>query len=633
MISRRHALALLAGTLVPHRLMAAYLESDFMEAMETAAPLPPVEARLPKNPRVVNLAASGKQPGTHGGTIRMLIGGQRDIRYMPMISYARLVGYNEKRELEADLLESFEVEAERVFTFRLRDGHRWSDGSEFTAEDFRYVWEDMFHNKKLHKGGIPSNLKINDKGPRFEVLDRLTVRYSWDDPNPDFLTDLASPSPLRIMQPAAYLKQFHATYQSKEVLDTHIAREKVEDWVALHQRMSRTVRPENPDLPTLDAWRNRTAPPAGRFVFERNPYYHRVDENGRQLPYVDRVLLDVSSSDLIAAKTGTGESDLQFTNLDFADYTFLKNAEQRYPITVDLWKRIQGSRVCLVPNLNCKDDGWRQVWRDVRVRRALSLSINRREINKAVFFGLAQESSNSILPASPLFRDSYKNAWAGFDPEQANRLLDEAGLSARNSEGIRLLPDGRPAKVIVESMGENSVEGDVLELIRDYWVEIGFRIYVRTSQRELVRRRVKGGDTIMTVGQGIDNGVPTADMSPKELAPSTDDQLQWPLWGLYALSGGSDGKAPDMPEAIALHELLLAWRRSDSHDQREKIWHDMLGIFTDQVFTIGTVNATLQPLVQARHLRNLPSEGLYGFDPMSYLGVYMPDTFWYDRNA
>lgn len=633
MITRRHALALLAGTLVPQKLFAAFLESDYIETMQTARPLPPVADRLPKNPRVVNLAASGRLPGAHGGTIRMLIGGQRDIRYMPMISYARLVGYNEKLDIQPDLVENYEVKDERVFTFRLRDGHRWSDGSEFTAEDFRYVWDDMFHHKKLFKGGIPANLKINGEGPRFEVLDRLTVRYTWADPNPDFLTDLASPSPVRLMQPAAYLKQFHVNYQTKEKMAELIAREKVEDWVALHQRMSRSVRPENPDLPTLDAWCNRTTPPAGRFVFERNPYYHRVDENGRQLPYVDRVLLDVSSSDLIAAKTGTGESDLQFTNLDFADYTFLKNAEQRYPMTVDLWKRIQGSRVCLIPNLNCKDDGWRGVWRDVRVRRALSLAINRREINKAVFFGLAQESSNTLLPESPLYRDSYRNAWSGFDPVRANQLLDEAGLARRDAEGTRLLPDGRPAKVIVESMGENSVEGDVLELIRDYWVEIGIRIYVRTSQRELVRRRVKGGDTIMTVGQGIDNGVATADMSPKELAPTTDDQLQWPLWGLFALSGGSDGKAPDMPEAAALYELLLAWRATENTAQREDIWHEMLSIFTDQVFTIGTVNATLQPLVQARNLRNLPREGLYGFDPMSYLGIYMPDTFWYDRNA
>ena len=121
--------------------------------------------------------------------------------------------------------------------------------------------------------------------------------------------------------------------------------------------MSRQYRPENPDLPTLDPWRNTTKPPAEQFVFERNPFFHRVDENGLQLPYIDQFMLNVSSSSIIPAKTGAGETDLQFTGIDFADYTFLKDAEKRYPVKVDLWKRTQGSRVALLPNLNCGDAG------------------------------------------------------------------------------------------------------------------------------------------------------------------------------------------------------------------------------------------------------------------------------------
>ncbi|MBP2551528.1 peptide/nickel transport system substrate-binding protein [Neorhizobium galegae] len=633
MITRRQAMALLGGTLLPHSMLgAAFAASTPAEDAATAA-LPSLAERLPKNPRVITVAGEGKAIGRPGGTLRILIGGQRDIRYMPIISYARLIGYNEKFAMEPDLLESFHVERERIFTFKLREGHRWSDGSLFTSEDFRYVWEDMFLNKELYRGGIPSSLKINGKAPRFEVLDALTVRYSWDEPNPDFLTDIASPSPLRLMMPAAYLKEFHPTYQTAEKLKGHIAKNRVEDWVALHQKLSRTVRPENPDLPSLDAWRNITPPPAGRFVFERNPYYHRVDEKGQQLPYIDRVFFDISSPDLIAAKTGTGESDLQFTNLDFADYTFLKNAEQRYPITVDLWKRIQGSRAALMPNLNCKDPVWNALLRDVRVRRALSLAVNRHEINMAVFFGLAKESANTVLPESPLFKPQYRDAWAKYDPDQANRLLDEVGLTGRRHDGLRLLPDGRYAKLIVETTGEHSVDTDILELIHDHWLEIGIKIFVRTSQRELLRRRVKGGDTVMTISAGLDNGVPTADMSPKDLAPTSDDQMQWPLWGLFSYSGGSDGQAPDMPEAIRLNELLDKWRHSETEEERAAVWHEMLALCADQVFTIGTVNATLQPVVHSTRLRNMPRDGLYGFDPMSYLGVYRPDTFWYDQDA
>ena len=636
-ISRRHMLALLGSvagaTAIPARVFAAFSQSDYLAQIPTETPLPPIEERLPKTPRVLNLAERGLKPGRYGGSMRMLIGGQRDIRFMPINCYARLVGYNSDLKLEADILEAYEVENDRIFTFRLREGHKWSDGSPFTADDFRYVWDDVFHEKKLAKGGPPAGLMINGKPPRFEVIDARTVRYSWDDPNPDFLADQASPSPIRLMFPAAYMKQFHMRYQTKELLAQHIAKERVDDWAALHQKMSRVVRPENPNLPTLDAWRNRTAPPAERFVFERNPYYYRVDENGLQLPYIDKVMLDVSSADLIAAKTGTGESDLQVTNLDFADYTFLKNAEQRYPLKVDLWKRTQGSRMALFPNLNCKDEGWRNLFRDVRFRRAMSLAINRGEINKAVFYGLATESSNSILPDSPLFKPEYQKAWAAFDPDQANRLLDEIGLAMDDSEGMRRLPDGRLAKIIIEITGESTFETDALELIGDQLLQVGIKIYPHVAQRELLRRRVKGGDAIMSVGGGLDNGVPTADMAPKELAPTSDDQLQWSIWGLHALSGGSDGKAPDLPEAKALLDLYSEWRKAEGFDQRTDVWHKMLALFTDQVFTIGIVNATLQPVVQSSKLQNVPSKALYGFDPTSYLGVYLPDAFWYDEET
>nr|WP_325261530.1 ABC transporter substrate-binding protein [uncultured Rhizobium sp.] len=636
-ISRRHMLALLGSvagaTAIPARVFAAFSQSDYLAQIPTETPLPPIEERLPKTPRVLNLAERGLKPGRYGGSMRMLIGGQRDIRFMPINCYSRLVGYNSDLKLEADILEAYEVENDRVFTFHLREGHKWSDGSPFTADDFRYVWDDVFHEKKLAKGGPPAGLMINGKPPRFEVIDARTVRYSWDDPNPDFLADQASPSPIRLMFPAAYMKQFHMRYQTKELLAQHIAKERVDDWAALHQKMSRVVRPENPNLPTLDAWRNRTAPPAERFVFERNPYYYRVDENGLQLPYIDKVMLDVSSADLIAAKTGTGESDLQVTNLDFADYTFLKNAEQRYPLKVDLWKRTQGSRMALFPNLNCKDEGWRNLFRDVRFRRAMSLAINRGEINKAVFYGLATESSNSILPDSPLFKPEYQKAWAAFDPDRANRLLDEIGLAMDDSEGMRRLPDGRLAKIIIEITGESTFETDALELIGDQLLQVGIKIYPHVAQRELLRRRVKGGDAIMAVGGGLDNGVPTADMAPKELAPTSDDQLQWSIWGLHALSGGSDGKAPDLPEAKALLDLYSEWRKAEGFDQRTDVWHKMLALFTDQVFTIGIVNATLQPVVQSSKLQNVPSKALYGFDPTSYLGVYLPDAFWYDEET
>lgn len=631
MITRRTALAILASTALPKALLAAAREVDALAPLVAEGKLPPLNERLPKTPRVINVAAMGRAPGRHGGRVRMLIGSAKDIRLMTIYGYARLVGYDEHLNLHADVLESYETEEDRIFTFRLREGHKWSDGTPLTAEDFRYCWEDVLLNEDLSPAGLPTAVVIDGEAATFEVLDERTLRYSWSVPNPDFLQKLAAPQPLVIAMPSAYLKQFHAKYQDEDKLKALLKEQRLKRWSQLHMRMARSYRPENPDLPTLDPWRNTTPLPAEQFVFERNPYFHRIDENGLQLPYIDRFVLNVSSSTLIPAKAGTGESDLQANGIDFVDYTFLKDAEKRYPVNVRLWKKTQGSRLALLPNLNCADPVWRPLLRDVRVRRALSLAIDRREINMAMFYGLTNESADTVLPESPLYEPEFAKAWITHDPDRANALLDETGLVERDSDGIRLLPDGRRAQIVVETPGESTLDTDVLQLIADYWQKIGISLFIRTSQRDTFRSRAVGGEIIMSMWFGIDNGVPTADMNPGQLAPTVDDQLQWPVWGLNYISHGEMGEAPDMPSVVELLKLLKRWRLSSDRAEREEIWKEMLSIYTDQVFSIGLVNASLQPILVTKKLRNFPEEGLYGFDPTSYFGVYKTDTFWLEE--
>ena len=195
------------------------------------------------------------------------------------------------------------------------------------------------------------------------------------------------------------------------------------------------------------------------------------------------------------------------------------------------------------------------------------------------------------------------------------------------------MPDGRQAGIIIESAGESTLETDVLELVTDHFRDVGLRLYIRTSQRDVFRSRALGGSVMMSVWLGLDNAVPTADMPPNALAPTADDQLQWPVWGLHYMSAETAGKPPDLPEAKELVALLQKWRKTTSTEERTAIWHRMLEIHADQVFSIGTVNSALQPVVRSSRLRNVPDKGLYGFAPTSYLGAYMPDTFWYEKEG
>ncbi len=606
----------------------APVETPYFEADVAAGKLPPVADRLPKVPRIIDLKALGRDIGEPGGTWRMLMGDQRDLRMMTVYSYTRLMVFDDKLKLVPDLLQSLDNQDDKVFTLHLREGHKWSDGEPFTAEDFRYYWDDVANNKKLSPSGPSLALLASGKPPKFEVLDPLTVRYTWDEPNPGFVPAIAAAQPIFIFMPAHYLKQFNATYADKTKLDQMVKSAKVPNWAALHERKSRQYRPENPELPTLDPWVNHTAPPAELFRFDRNPYFHRVDTAGHQLPYFDHATMTLGTTNLIPAKVAAGEADLQARYLNFEDYTFLK-AGERNNYSARLWEQAQGAFAALYPNLTAKDPVWRALIRDVRFRRALSLGINRHDINNVIFFGLARESGDTVLPQSPLFKPEFATDFTGFDVEKANALLDEAGLAKRDSDGTRLLPDGRRAEITVETSGENQLFTDILELISGDWAKLGLRTFAHPSHLDIFRQRIASGDTIMSIDRGLDNAVPTAEFEPSDLAPTTDAQYQWPRWGLYTQSSGHEGEAVDLPEATALLDLYHDWRHSSNADQQREVWTKMLQINADQVFSIGIVNGTRQPVVISKRMRNVPEAGLFAFEPGSFFGIYMPDTFFY----
>jgi peptide/nickel transport system substrate-binding protein len=594
--------------------------------------LPPIAERLPATPSIVDFRAPDAA-GQYGGDLTILMSRAKDVRMMVVYGYSRLVAWTPDFRLVPDIAEKVTVKDGRQFTFVLREGHRWSDGEPFTTEDFRYWWEDIANNRELSPMGPPAELLVRGKLPTFEVIDDRTVRYAWDEPNPDFLPALAGAAPLYIYAPAHYLKRFHEKYADPTLLAERVARAGQRNWAALHNRRDAMYRNDNPALPTLEPWIVQTRPPSQRFLFVRNPYYYRIDRNGRQLPYIDRVIINIADPKIVPAKTAAGEAALQARGLHFNDYTFLKRGEKAHGYRVLLWRTTKGSQVAIYPNLNVSDPVWQRLFRDVRFRRALSLAINRHEINQVVYFGLGAEGADTALSGSPLYRPEYQNAWATFDLAQANALLDQIGLTKRDDRGVRLLPDGRPAELIVETAGEDTEQSDVLELIYDSWLAAGIKLHIRPSQRELFRNRIFSGETMMSVWNGLENGLPTPAMSPAELAPTTQQQLQWPKWGQFFETDGKVGEGPDDPQAIELLKLYRQWRAATADGARAAIWHRMLKIWSDQVYSIGTVAGVPQPVVVGDRLRNVPTKGVYNWEPGAFFGIYRPDTFWYGAPA
>jgi peptide/nickel transport system substrate-binding protein len=603
-------------------------EAPMLAKLVAAGQLPPLVQRLPEHPRVMDADAEAM----YGGDLRTLIGTLKDTKLLFVYGYARLVGFDRDYHLVPDIAERVDVtEGGRTFTFRLRKGHRWSDGAPFSSADFEYFWKHVANDEELSPGGPPSTLSVDGEMPRVTFPDPWTVRFHWSQPNNLFLADQASAYPTILYRPAHYLKQFHRAFTPPDVLRKLARAEGRRNWAALHNKKDAMYVMDNPDLPTLQPWRSTVGPPAQVFVAERNPYFHRVDERGRQLPYIDRLVMILVERAVIPVKTSTGESDLQARYLTFDQIPFLRKNAAQAGFRVYLWNTGVPSTVAIYPNLTTNEPVMRKLLQDRRFRQALSLGINREEINHILYYGLGVPGQNTVL-RSPAGQEEPRMAYARFDPVQANRLLDAMGLAARDGRGFRLRPDGHRLDLIVETSGDESEHTDVLELVKDTWAEVGIDLLIRPSQLEVFRRRVFSGEAMMSAYYGnFGFGLPTPDMSPDWLAPVGQQQLQWPKWGAYFESKGREGEAPTLPAARHLVELYKRWLVSSDAAERARVWAEMLDVNAEEVFTIGIVGGTLQPVVVKNGLRGVPVKGIYAWDPGSHFGIHSPDTFYWQE--
>ncbi len=627
----RKLLILLLFLAVPASAEIVLKETTFWAQEVEKGDLPPIAERIPDAPLIVDLEAKGRTFGKQGGTLRTMVTRSKDVRQMVVYGYARLVGYDTNYELYPDILRDIEVEDNRRFTLHLRPGHRWSDGAPFTSDDFRYWWEDVIGNAEITPTGAPEFMRVNGKIGRVTFPDVHTVVFEWDDPNPNFLPRLAQAAPPFVYRPGHYLRQFHVDYADPDELAAEVKRARVKSWAALHNKRDNMYKFDNPEQPTLQPWVNASGR-TSRQLFVRNPYYHRIDARGQQLPYIDVVNMTIVGGGLVAAKANAGEVDLQARGLDFPDISILRKGENdggNYRTLI--WGSGVANQITIYPNLNFADPVWRDVIRDVRFRRALSLGIDRRMINRALYFGLANEGGMTALSTSPLYNEADLKMWSEMDIAKGNALLDEMGLTERTPSGLRKLPDGRPMEFVVETAGERQEVENALAIVTDTWLELGIKLVMRPLDRDILRNRVYAGVSMSAVWFGWDNGLPTASTSPKYLAPTNQEFFAWPMWGQYYQTHGSVGEPPDMKEAKVLMELSNDWHKTTDVEKRTAIWSKMLTIHAENQYGIGILAEAPQPVVVNENLRNVPETAIWAYEPGAHFGVHRVDEFYFEE--
>ena len=440
--------------------------------------LPPVSERLPDNPLVV---VPLDEIGRYGGTLKRALTG--DIVQTPGVSKTlneNLMGYERPlpKSILHNLAESHEFQdGGKTAIFRIRKGIKWSDGVPFTVDDILFWYYDMTVNDDARSNPLfPSVWLVEGKPIEMEKVDDHTLLFRSHKPLGRILNILCTDW---IALPKHVYTQYHPKYNPAA------------DYESLRDSTTTAQLLFKPGTPRLSAWMPVEWMRGQRLVYERNPYYFKVDSAGNQLPYADRLVFNIIQDiQVILLKFVNGEIDLIGRYAQINMFPTLKTEERNGKFKIRLGTPVPVSQFRI--NWDTPRPELRRALRDRRVRVALSHAMNRVEISEILFHGLLEPASHSFGPASQYYSKEAAQTYAQYDPEKARRLLDEAGFLDSDGDGIRELDDGSPFVVIIDVIPGMGV--DVCQLVSDHWRAIGIDSNLNIALRDIIFPKWSSGE-------------------------------------------------------------------------------------------------------------------------------------------
>ncbi|MGQ9629386.1 MAG: ABC transporter substrate-binding protein [bacterium] len=590
-------------------LAEKYNEAPMLRELVRAGKLPPVEERLPKEPFVVGPGVLLPKEvvdfeiGQYGGTERLVhnVPGWEASAFIQCNEPILIAPGLETEPMRGNVVKDYKVTPDqKVFTFYMREGLKWSDGAPVTTEDVLFAYEDVLMNKDL-TATLPAWLKSGARGDgepmKLEVLDKYTFRISFASPYGGFPVQLAIAGwrgYTDLIKPKHFLKQFHTRYTPLEKLEPLIAKQglaKGEWWSLFNQKDIvnwEVARKEAIGFPSLCPWVMVEETPTGTMIFERNPYYFKVDTAGNQLPYIDRLRSDlVADAQMAIMKMIAGEVDHSYEYGTLESLPLYKENEERGGFRTILYD-MHRTMADMWLNMTHPDPVWRQVVRDVRFRKALTYAINREEIIEAAYFGFAEPAYS--VPSK-------------YDPQEANRLLDEMGLNKRDAEGWRLGPDGKRFTIPIEFAMHFKELGVTAEIVAEYWRAVGIETTVKVLESGLWSTRKSANDLKASV---MWSSFP---LWWNFVAFFQGDENVAPLWTLWHNTGGRDGEEPqgEMKRFYDLMSKVMVV----SPQERPKVIEGYSRLLYDNVFWIPTVENADYAVLISKKMGNVAHKG-YG---------------------
>lgn len=589
---------------------SAYQEAPMLAAMVEAGDLPPVEERLPEVPFLVGPGVlitledmPSWQSGEYGGELQMAHRGD----FPPDVFIGSNEGYLAGAGIgiegvQGNVLESFEVsEDARTFTFKMRKGLKWSDGMPVTREDVEFAWNDVLGNTEIYTGGIPGNFvsPITKNPATMEFLDDWTFTLTFDDPYGSLVVVMAIKGWAgyqELIKPAHYLKDFHKDYADEADLLAVIEAEGyegIDSWVNLfsqkdvnqwEQHLTDAI-----GFPRLNGWL-LTEMTEGALIYERNPYFYKVDAEGKQLPYIDSIVTArVDDVEMVNMRAIAGQVDFTRESPDIQAIPVYKEQEESGNYTAYIFDA-HVNPALIGFNFESTDEAFKEVANILEFRQAINHSIDRAEINDTVYFGLAYPSI-----ATPSTPDVY-------DVDLANELLDSIGMTEYDDEGFRLTPSGLPLLMYIEQAEYLAEHTTICELLVEYWAEIGLRTQMEIISSDLLNERHNASETMVRIGWAH---VPLwATNGWNDWEPSTAE------WSRYNNTQDEfEGIAPP-PEAQELWDIFEQRATMPTGSPDEQALYDLMMVNYNTYLWRISIFTGPNPLIITNDLCNIPEGGI-----------------------
>jgi len=583
-----------------------FTEAPSLAEKVAAGDLPAVEERLPAEPLIVECI---EEIGQYSDDMHMVA--RPGTTYMAFYNREGLTRWDFTSgaiEIAPNVASGWDISDDATsYTFHLRPGMRWSDGEPFTADDIMFWYEDIASNNELSPA-FPGWLVVGGEPVVVEKVDDYTVTFKFAAPYGIFLEAMsfrgaASPT----FAPKHYLTQFHPNYTDLADVEKLAEDANFETWYQFFASKSSWA--SNGELPTIWPWVPTSDAGLEQTTAVRNPYYFKVDTEGKQLPYFERFIVTAAqNSELTLMKAIAGEIDFQAIYMQFSDYAVLKENEEQGDYTIIDW--LIALPPCVNVNQSVQDPGLRELFRNAEFRHALSHGINRDESNDLFWHSLAKPENPTPNPLDVYYKPDagWGTTALEYDPDKANSMLDAIGLDKRDGDGWRLRADGNRLQLVLETFPTSEASApaiDIFEQVASYWRELGIDAQSREIESSLWVQRANGNE--MDLPSYV-----TATLlwvvDPGWFVPSS--HCYWaPAFAQWVTSGGSGGEEPNA-EIMQLIDWYEELKEEPDAARRIELGQMIGQQHHEQTYMIGVATPSINPVMVKNGIVNVLKNGI-----------------------